>query len=75
MNAIVITAIINMYCKCGSIEKAIRVFEAAPRKGLSCWNSTIMGLAINGCEEEAIELFSRLESSNFIPDGVSFLVS
>ncbi|ONI17677.1 hypothetical protein PRUPE_3G173600 [Prunus persica] len=73
MNAIVITAIINMYCKCGSIEKAIRVFEAAPRKGLSCWNSTIMGLAINGCEEEAIELFSRLESSNFIPDGVSFL--
>ncbi|TQD72087.1 hypothetical protein C1H46_042374 [Malus baccata] len=32
-----------------------------------------MGLAVNGCEEEAIELFSRLESSKFIPDGVSFL--
>ncbi|KAM0956152.1 hypothetical protein ACFX2A_024962 [Malus domestica] len=33
----------------------------------------IMGLAVNGCEEEAIELFSRLESLKFIPDGVSFL--
>ncbi|KAB2610872.1 pentatricopeptide repeat-containing protein [Pyrus ussuriensis x Pyrus communis] len=72
-NGIVVTAIINMYCKCGSIEKAIRVFYAAPKKRLSCWNTMIMGLAVNGCEEEAIELFSRLESSKFIPDGVSFL--
>ncbi|KAM1010663.1 pentatricopeptide repeat-containing protein At2g42920, chloroplastic-like [Malus sylvestris] len=73
MNGIVVTAITNMYCKCGSIEKALRVFEAAPNKGLSCWNTMIMGLAVNGCEGEAIELFSRLETSNFIPDGVSFL--
>ena len=73
LNPIVVTAIINMYSKCGSIEKAVHVFEAAPRTGLSCWNSIIMGLATNGCEEEAIELFSRLKSSSFVPDDVSFL--
>ncbi|KAK9924097.1 hypothetical protein M0R45_032485 [Rubus argutus] len=73
LNPIVVTAIINMYCKCGSIEKAVHVFEAAPKTGLSCWNSIIMGLATNGCEEEAIELFSKLEYSSFIPDDVSFL--
>ncbi|KAL6134951.1 hypothetical protein ACLB2K_067179 [Fragaria x ananassa] len=73
LNPIAVTAIINMYSKCGSIEKAVHVFEAAPRTGLSCWNSIIMGLATNGCEEEAIELFSRLESLSFVPDDVSFL--
>ncbi|KVI06906.1 pentatricopeptide repeat-containing protein At2g42920, chloroplastic [Cynara cardunculus var. scolymus] len=73
LNVIMVTAIINMYCKCGSIEKAWQVFESASTKGLSCWNSMIMGLAIHGRENEAIELFSRLESSEFKPDDVSFI--
>ncbi|KAK9285139.1 hypothetical protein L1049_024324 [Liquidambar formosana] len=73
LNAIVVTAIIDMYCKCGSIDKALQVFDTAPTKGLSCWNSMILGLAMNGCENEAIQLFSRLESSNLKPDEVSFI--
>ncbi|KAL5582580.1 hypothetical protein UlMin_015022 [Ulmus minor] len=73
LNVIVVTAIIDMYCKCGSIDKALNVFETAPKLGLSCWNSMIMGLAMNGCEVEAVELFSRLQSSNLEPDDVSFL--
>ena len=73
LNVIVSTAIIDMYCKCGTIEKALQTFEAAPRKGLSCWNSMIFGLAMNGCEEEAIHLFSKLQSMNLKPDSVSFI--
>ncbi|KAK7300149.1 hypothetical protein RJT34_10985 [Clitoria ternatea] len=75
LNVIVLTAIIDMYCKCGSIESAIEVFEASPTitRGLSCWNSIIIGLAMNGCEREAIEFFSRLESSHLKPDNVSFI--
>lgn len=73
LNVLAITAIIDMYCKCGSINEALDVFETATQKGLSCWNSMILGLAMNGCEEEATELFSRLESSNLTPDGVSFI--
>lgn len=73
INVIVTTALINMYCKCGDINKARQVFETASGKGLSCWNSMIFGLAINGFESEAIHLFSRLESSNFEPDCVSFV--
>lgn len=74
LNVIVITAIIDMYCKCGSIESALQVFEEFPKKGLSCWNSIIIGLAMNGFEREAIEYFSELESSsNLKPDDVSFI--
>ncbi|KAK9132432.1 hypothetical protein Scep_011960 [Stephania cephalantha] len=73
VNSIVLTAIIDMYCKCGSIEKAIRVFNDAPKKVLSTWNSMIIGLAINGRGKDAIECFSRLQSSGLKPDDVSFL--
>lgn len=74
MNVIVVTAIIDMYCKCGSPEVARKVFETAPVKGLSCWNSMILGHAINGHADEAIELFSTLESCTSLePDCVSFI--
>ncbi|XP_042493852.1 pentatricopeptide repeat-containing protein At2g42920, chloroplastic [Macadamia integrifolia] len=73
VNTIVSTAIVDMYCKCGSIDKALRVFETIPNRGLSCWNSMILGLAMNGHGKEAIQLFSRLQSSDLRPDDVSFL--
>lgn len=73
LNVIVLTAIIDMYCKCGSIGNAIEVFEKYPKRGLSSWNSIIIGLAMNGHEREAIEFFSKLESSELKPDHVSFI--
>ncbi|XP_010243684.1 PREDICTED: pentatricopeptide repeat-containing protein At2g42920, chloroplastic [Nelumbo nucifera] len=72
-NSIVSTAIIDMYCKCGCVDKALQVFETISEKGLSCWNSMILGLAINGCGKEAIQFFSRLQSSGLRPDDVSFI--
>ncbi|GFS45337.1 pentatricopeptide repeat (PPR-like) superfamily protein [Actinidia rufa] len=73
LNVIVVTAIIDMYCKCGSIENGLQVFETNQVKGLSSWNSIILGLATNGCEDEALQVFSRLESSEHEPDCVSFI--
>ncbi|KAK6917983.1 Pentatricopeptide repeat [Dillenia turbinata] len=73
LNVIVVTAIIDMYCKCGCIEKAIEFFERTPCKGLSCWNSMILGLGTNGFEDQAIQLFGELEFSASKPDGVSFI--
>ncbi|KAK3222783.1 hypothetical protein Dsin_009808 [Dipteronia sinensis] len=37
LNSIVVTAIIDMYCKCGCPVKALQVFESVLKKGLSCW--------------------------------------
>lgn len=73
INLLVVTSIIDMYCKCGSINKALQVFETAPVRGLSSWNSIILGLAINGRGSEAFEFFSRLELSEHEPDSVSFI--
>ncbi|XP_074276092.1 pentatricopeptide repeat-containing protein At2g42920, chloroplastic [Silene latifolia] len=73
LNVIVVTAIVDMYCKCGAIDKAIQIFERTPIKGLSTWNSMILGLANNGRETDTIQLFSDLVSSGMVPDDVTFL--
>ncbi|PIA41445.1 hypothetical protein AQUCO_02200097v1 [Aquilegia coerulea] len=73
LNIIVLTAIIDMYCKCGAIVEAFEVFMTAPKKGLSSWNSVIIGLAVNGHGKEAIRLFDKLQSSGLRPDDVSFI--
>lgn len=73
VNGIIITALIDMYCKCGCIEEGLKVFECAPKKQLSCWNSMILGLANNGCEERAMDLFLELERFGLEPDSVSFI--
>ncbi|KAJ4825494.1 hypothetical protein Tsubulata_037483 [Turnera subulata] len=74
MNSIVVTAIIDMYSKCGSIDNALQVFKTATNRGLSCWNSMILGLAMNGRVNEATQVFSTLEcSSSLRPDCVSFI--
>ncbi|XP_068664800.1 pentatricopeptide repeat-containing protein At2g42920, chloroplastic [Aristolochia californica] len=73
INVIVLTAIIDMYCKCGSADEALRLFEAAPVKGLSSWNSIISGLAMDGRGQEAVRQFSKLQMSGLRPDYVSFI--
>jgi pentatricopeptide repeat protein len=77
MNALVVTALVDMYCKCGSIDKAREVFDAArPQEGLarlSSWNSMMQGLAVHGRWQEAVALFSELKSYNLSPDNVTFI--
>uniref|UniRef100_A0A7N0RJC0 Uncharacterized protein n=1 Tax=Kalanchoe fedtschenkoi TaxID=63787 RepID=A0A7N0RJC0_KALFE len=77
LSPLALTAIVDMYCKCGCIERAARVFHAAADSGrglsISCWNTMILGLAMNGYADEAIGLFTRLELSNLTPDHVSFV--
>eukprot|EP00257_Ricinus_communis_P016564 XP_015574769.1 pentatricopeptide repeat-containing protein At5g66520 [Ricinus communis] len=67
------TAIIDMYCKCGSLEKALEVFKGLPHKGISSWNCMIGGLAMHGKGEAAIELFKEMEKEMLAPDRITFV--
>ncbi|KAK8965494.1 putative pentatricopeptide repeat-containing protein [Platanthera guangdongensis] len=55
-----VSTIIDMYCKCGRLEKAYEVFNGLPTKWLSSWNCMIGGLAIHGHGEAAIKLFKEM---------------
>lgn len=70
------TALVDMYCKCGSIDKAVELFESCPSKppSLSTWNSLIYGLGMHGRGHDSLQLFSRLvTSSGLRPDAVTFI--
>ncbi|CAA3007139.1 pentatricopeptide repeat-containing At5g66520-like [Olea europaea subsp. europaea] len=68
------TTIIDMYSKCGSLDKAFEVFNGLPSKGISSWNCMIGGLAMHGKGEAAIELFKKMEKeSNITPDYITFV--
>uniref|UniRef100_A0A7N0TWA9 Pentatricopeptide repeat-containing protein n=1 Tax=Kalanchoe fedtschenkoi TaxID=63787 RepID=A0A7N0TWA9_KALFE len=59
------TALVDMYSKCGKIEKALEAFEGTAKKDISTWNSIISGLSLHGLGEHALHIFSRM-----LADGV-----
>ncbi|CAM0883782.1 unnamed protein product [Alopecurus aequalis] len=76
MNALVVTALVDMYCKCGSIHKARQVFDTSRSQGfavLSTWNAMMLGLAVHGQYQEALSLFSQLKTYGLRPDNVTFI--
>ncbi|KAG2240525.1 hypothetical protein Bca52824_090667 [Brassica carinata] len=73
MNLSLTTALIDMYAKCGQLEKSRQLFNAADQKDAVCWNVMISGYGMHGDVESAIELFEQMEESDVEPTGPTFL--
>ncbi|CAN6439868.1 unnamed protein product [Victoria cruziana] len=67
------TALINMYSKCGNLSSARSYFDQMDRKDVVSWNAMITGCGINGCGDEAIDLFWRMKSLGFQPNQSTFM--
>ncbi|XP_078429268.1 putative pentatricopeptide repeat-containing protein At3g08820 [Wolffia australiana] len=67
-------ALVDMYCKCGAIDVALKVFRGLPERNVFCWNSLISGLGMQGEGEKAMELFVEMQERERIrPDAVTFV--
>ena len=66
-------ALIDMYCKCGDVEKAQRVFRKMLRKDKFTWTAMIVGLAINGHGDKALDMFSQMLRASIRPDEVTYV--
>lgn len=53
----VTNSLIDTYAKCGSVERALKVFEYSRRENLVSWTSLISGFAMYGMAKEAIDNF------------------
>ncbi|KAK1557908.1 hypothetical protein Q3G72_034022 [Acer saccharum] len=73
IDGFVATALVDMYSKCGNIEKATRVFRSTSRKDISTWNSIISGLSTHGLGEQALQRFSEMLAEGFKPNEVTFI--
>ncbi|KAF8399504.1 hypothetical protein HHK36_015371 [Tetracentron sinense] len=66
-------ALIDMYAKCGSIERALEVFRRMREKDVSSWNSIVGGLAFHGHAEQSIHLFREMLRKKIRPNEITFV--
>ncbi|KAH8481478.1 hypothetical protein H0E87_029088, partial [Populus deltoides] len=71
----VVSELIDMYAKCGSLDDALRVFESMPRKNEVSWNAMISALAFHGQALEALSLFRHMSKDNGTvqPNDITFI--
>ncbi|KAM1761238.1 hypothetical protein ACFX12_004027 [Malus domestica] len=62
-----------MYCKCGSIEDALRVFKHLLKSNVITWNAIISGLAMHSRVDDALDYFSKMERAGVVPSDVTYI--
>ncbi|XP_071695132.1 pentatricopeptide repeat-containing protein At2g13600-like [Rutidosis leptorrhynchoides] len=68
------SAIIDVYCKCGSINDAENVFGNGTKCcNLVAWNAMIMGYAQFGCYNKANDLLTKMAEFGMKPDEITYL--
>ncbi|PON42368.1 Tetratricopeptide-like helical domain containing protein [Parasponia andersonii] len=67
------TALIDMYTKCGRIERAEKVFKGIKEPCLVTWNAMISGYSLYGLEHKALSCFSEMREQGLNPDHITFL--
>ncbi|KAJ4950073.1 hypothetical protein NE237_026905 [Protea cynaroides] len=73
LNVIVETSLIDMYVKCGSLEKGLAIFHKMPKKNQFAYSAMISGLAIHGRGKEALDVFSDMLEEGLKPDAVIYV--
>ncbi|CAK9172209.1 unnamed protein product [Ilex paraguariensis] len=67
------TALVDMYAKCGDMNKAMEVFWEMKEKNVYTWSAAMNGLAMNGFGEKCLELFSVMKQEGVEPNEVTFV--
>ncbi|KAI5081248.1 hypothetical protein GOP47_0004431 [Adiantum capillus-veneris] len=71
MDAIVHTALVDMYAKCGRMVDAQQVFDELPRKDLVGWSALSMGYARQGEFGQFFSLLERMIQQGLLLDDYS----
>ncbi|KAA3482271.1 pentatricopeptide repeat-containing protein [Gossypium australe] len=74
-NTIVISSLIDMYSKCGSLKVSKLIFYLTSNKqDPVLWNTMISALAQHGHGEEAMKMFDDMVKQGVKPDRTTFVV-
>jgi pentatricopeptide repeat protein len=65
-------ALVDMYAKCGMLEKARHLVEGLSIRDIIAWNSLIGGYTQQGQCDEALNTFEQLQREGLLPDAVTF---
>ncbi|XP_061342303.1 pentatricopeptide repeat-containing protein At5g66520 [Gastrolobium bilobum] len=64
--------LIDMYVKCGEMEKALLVFSKLEKKCVYSWTAIIGGFAVHGKGREALDWFIQMQKAGIKPTSVTF---
>ncbi|KAF7806514.1 pentatricopeptide repeat-containing protein [Senna tora] len=67
----VLTALVDMYAKCGSIADARKGFDYLQQPDIVLWTSIITGYAQNGDSEGALNLYCKMQMEGIIPNELT----
>ncbi|KAL8225270.1 hypothetical protein R6Q57_017827 [Mikania cordata] len=66
-------ALIDMYAKCGELDRAKQVFARMRKLNVITWSSMIMAYAVHGDAINALDLFQEMKSQKVEPNSVTFV--
>jgi pentatricopeptide repeat protein len=70
---ILATAILDMYCKCGSMSYAHQFFNLLPTRSSPIWNTLLTGYAHHGMADVVFQLVDQMNAEGVMLDNVTFL--
>ena len=70
---IIVSALVDMYFKCGAVEKAQEVFEKLHVPDVASWNTLITGYTKTGLGHEALRCFKKMLDVGFSPNIVTYI--
>ncbi|KAK8983239.1 hypothetical protein V6N11_057988 [Hibiscus sabdariffa] len=73
LNVIVQTSLIDMYVKCGCLEKGLSLFHRMAERNQMSYTVMISGLAMHGHGEEALRIYSMMLEEGLEPDDVVYV--
>lgn len=66
-------ALLDMYCKCGSLKDANCTFTGMVEKDVISWSTMLIGFAQNGYSKKALDLFEEMKASGLKPNYITVL--
>ncbi|CAA0405072.1 unnamed protein product [Arabidopsis thaliana] len=70
---LLMSALLDMYSKCGNVEEASRIFNSIPKKDVVSWTVMISAYGSHGQPREALYHFDEMLKFGVKPDGVTLL--
>ncbi|XP_059451404.1 pentatricopeptide repeat-containing protein At2g01510, mitochondrial-like [Corylus avellana] len=71
-DVLVVTALMDMYAKCGSLDLARSLFDEAAGKDAVCWSAMIACYGLHGDGRKAVDLFDEMVKTGVRPNHVTF---
>lgn len=69
---VVNTSLVNMYSRCGDLEKARKLFNQMQGRDTVSWNAIILEYVHHGHYKEALQLYQQMQREGLEPDGTTF---